>query len=109
MGPVSFLGAEAKNCPETSVPNCEAWRYRRAAVSGVWVIPGISFTIGINTHFKIGLAFRDASVSGAEPGDTAWRGRSHGTPLLEPPQIPAEIMVEAPGIEPIRAWSPNSL
>ena len=26
MGPVTFLGAEAKNCPETSVPNSDAWR-----------------------------------------------------------------------------------
>ena|SRR5471032_2078791 len=34
IGPVNFLGAEAKNCPETSVPNADAWRYRWAAVSG---------------------------------------------------------------------------
>src|SRR5579863_1155759 len=28
IGPVNFLGAEAKNWPETSVPNSDAWRYR---------------------------------------------------------------------------------
>src|SRR5271165_5532810 len=35
IGPVNFPSFEAKNCPETSVPNSDAWRYRRAAVSGV--------------------------------------------------------------------------
>jgi hypothetical protein len=34
-GPVNFPAAEAKNWPETSVPNADAWWYRRAAVSGL--------------------------------------------------------------------------
>src|SRR5260370_36336033 len=28
IGPVNFRCGEAKNCPETSVPNSDAWRYR---------------------------------------------------------------------------------
>src|SRR5579871_1253525 len=35
IGPENFPLAEAKNCPETSVPNFDAWIYRPAAVSGV--------------------------------------------------------------------------
>src|SRR5271170_6889150 len=35
IGPVNFPFADAKNCPETSVPSSDAWRYRRAAISGV--------------------------------------------------------------------------
>src|SRR6201996_3058728 len=78
MGPVSFLGAEAKNWPETSVPNSDAWRYRRAAVSGVWVMPGISFSSGIIRYFRAGPALRTALVSGALPGDTAYTAMAEG-------------------------------
>src|SRR5579863_6176799 len=35
IGPENFPLAEAKNCPERSVPNFDAWMYRLAAVSGV--------------------------------------------------------------------------
>jgi hypothetical protein len=35
-------------------------------------MPGMSFTSGINSHFRTALALRDAFVSGALPGETAY-------------------------------------
>src|SRR5271154_5672283 len=78
MGPVSFFGAEAKNWPETAGPKSDAWRYRRAAVSGVWVMPR-SLAIGTNSHFTAGPAFRAAWVSGARPGETAYTAMPEGS------------------------------
>src|SRR5208282_5133438 len=72
-------GAEAKNWPETSVPNADAWRYRRAAVSGVWDMPGMSFTSGIISHFMARPRFRTALVSGALPGETAYTAMPEGS------------------------------
>src|SRR5260370_1896955 len=79
IGPLNFLGAEAKNWPETSVPNPEAWIYRRAAVSGVWSMPGMRFAIGINSNFKAQPALRTTLVSVAAPGDTAHPAMPEGS------------------------------
>src|SRR5271170_4594774 len=79
IGPLNFLGAEAKNWPETSVPNAEAWIYRRAAVSGVWSMPGMSFAIGINSHFTAQPTLRTTLVSVAAPGDTAYTAMPEGS------------------------------
>ena len=41
-------------------------------------MPGMSFTSGIITHFKAGLAFRIALVSGVAPGETEYTAMPEG-------------------------------